>query len=119
MLAGPTLLYNVVDSPVGVVPVTRVDPARDAHGAEWADPKASAGHGSPMYERMLYTAGMTGRFKKGFYDAAQMAGLPVGVQVVGRQWEDEKALAMMRVVDGALGERGFGPLSWQGQKKDE
>ncbi|EMD38846.1 hypothetical protein CERSUDRAFT_104159 [Gelatoporia subvermispora B] len=118
MLAGPTILYNIIDNPVGTVPVTHVDAVLDVHTAEWSDPKASGGHGSRIYERMLYEAGMTSKFKKGYYDAKRMEGLPVAVQVVGRQWEDEKVLAMMRVVDDALGERGFGPLSWKGQKKD-
>ena len=39
--------------------------------------------------------------------------MPVSIQVVGKKWEDEKVLAMMRVVEGALGnDRGFGPGSW-------
>ncbi|OCH93682.1 amidase signature enzyme [Obba rivulosa] len=118
LLAGPTILYNAVDSPVGTVPVIRVDPALDTHTTEWSDRKASDGHGSRVYERMLYEQGMTSKFKNGYYDAKKMEGIPVGVQVVGRQWEDEKVLAMMRVVDDALGERGFGPLSWKGQRKD-
>lgn len=42
------------------------------------------------------------------YDVEKMHGLPVGVQVVGKVWEDEKVVKMMRVVDDALGERGFG-----------
>ena len=46
------------------------------------------------------------------YAPEKMAGLPVGVQVVGRAWEDEKVLAMMKVVDEALGPRGFGPGAW-------
>jgi Asp-tRNA(Asn)/Glu-tRNA(Gln) amidotransferase A subunit family amidase len=37
-----------------------------------------------------------------------MKGLPVGVQLVGNKWEDEKVIAMMRVLDDALGARGFG-----------
>lgn len=48
------------------------------------------------------------------YDPELMAGLPVGVQIVGRLYEDEKVLEMMRIVDEALGpakERGFGPGS--------
>jgi hypothetical protein len=35
--------------------------------------------------------------------------VPVGVQIVGRRWEDEKVIGMMHVVDQALGPRGFGP----------
>jgi amidase len=39
--------------------------------------------------------------------------MPVSIQVVGRKWEDEKVLAMMNVVEEALGkDRGFGPGSW-------
>jgi hypothetical protein len=39
--------------------------------------------------------------------------MPVGIQVVGKKWEEEKVLAMMQVVDEALGkDRGFGPGSW-------
>lgn len=52
------------------------------------------------------------KLKKPFYDAEAASGMPVGIQVVGRKWEEEKVLAMMRVVDEALGEdRGFGPGS--------
>jgi Asp-tRNA(Asn)/Glu-tRNA(Gln) amidotransferase A subunit family amidase len=39
--------------------------------------------------------------------------MPVSIQVVGRKWEDEKVLAMMNVVEEALGnDRGFGPGNW-------
>lgn len=40
--------------------------------------------------------------KKPAYDANEMQGLPVGVQIVGRSQEDEKVIAMMKVVEGAL-----------------
>jgi hypothetical protein len=30
-------------------------------------------------------------------------------QIIGQKWEDEKVLAMMAIIDRALGERGFGP----------
>jgi Asp-tRNA(Asn)/Glu-tRNA(Gln) amidotransferase A subunit family amidase len=39
--------------------------------------------------------------------------MPVSIQVVGKKWEDEKLLAMMHVVEEALGnDRRFGPGSW-------
>ncbi len=37
----------------------------------------------------------------------------VGIQVIGRHWEDEKVLAVMHVVDKALGSRGFAPGAWK------
>lgn len=114
-LAAATLLYNTVDSPVGVVPVTHVRQS-DAATTEWTNPRVGAGHGSPVVEKLLYgTPDERGIGRGGFYDADQMAGIPVGVQVVGRKWEEEKVIEMMKVVDGALGSRPFGPLSWQQQ----
>lgn len=95
----------MLDLPAGTVPVTRVDAARDALTPEWTA-RAGAGHGSPTLEGMLYRGAAV------VYDADAMAGLPVGVQVVGRRWEEEKVLGMMRVVDRALGPRACGPGSW-------
>ncbi|KAH9851937.1 amidase signature enzyme [Lenzites betulinus] len=121
-LACADLVYNVTDAPVGTLPVTRVR-ATDVATAEWTDPHTGRGHGSPLIEQMLYgkpAAGAgpeKGKGKGGFYDPEKMAGLPVGVQVVGRRWEDEKVIEMMRVVDDALGPRDFGPGSWKEQGK--
>jgi hypothetical protein len=94
--------YNVVDHPAGVLPVTRVDAARDALPVRTPDAPAwpvGARGGSAL----------VGRECARVYDAVRMAGVPVGVQVVGRKWEDEKVLAMLALVDEALGPRGFGP----------
>lgn len=41
------------------------------------------------------------------YDANEMHGLPVGVQVIGRRLEEEKVLACMKRVEDALGEEKF------------
>ena len=41
-----------------------------------------------------------------YYDADEMAGLPVGVQVVGRRLEEEKVLAVMERVEDALDKHG-------------
>lgn len=41
----------------------------------------------------------------------------VGIQIVGRRWEDEKVIATMRAIDQALGPRGFGPGSWDVQTR--
>jgi len=105
-LACATVMYNVMDSPVGVVPVTRVDPARDGLSDAW---RAAPGNGSKLVEGDLYGP-------KGAYDPQAMEGLPVGVQIVGQPWGEEKVLAVMGVVDAALGPRGFGPGSWAPNK---
>ena len=101
-LACATLLYNIIDSPVGVIPVTRVDPTCDGLSDEW---RAAPGNGSKLLEEALYGHNAA-------YDAEAMEGLPVGVQIIGEAWGEEKVLAMMHVVDAALGPRGFGPGTW-------
>jgi amidase len=99
-MTAATTLYNTVNSPSGVIPVTKVDPAKDQITEEWS--KASPS----LVEKALYQG------RKPIYDPVAMQGMPVSVQIVGRMWEDEKVLAMMTVVDTALGkDRGFGPGS--------
>jgi hypothetical protein len=102
-LACATILYNIIDSPAGCIPVTRVDPKKDQVTEEWS---TGPGLGSTLIEKELY------RGKKPVYDPEAMKGIPVGVQVVGKKWEDEKVISMMHIVDKALGSRGFGPRAW-------
>jgi len=68
----------------------------------------SGPHGSRIIEQDMYEGGIG---TKRSYDPDAMAGLPVGIQIVGRLYEDEKVIEMMQIVDEALGERGFGPGS--------
>ncbi|KAJ7881390.1 hypothetical protein B0H13DRAFT_2049381 [Mycena leptocephala] len=113
-MSATALTYNLVDSPCGVVPVTRVNAAMDVITDEW---KNAPDHGSSMCENELYFKEF--KEKKPLYDPAAMDGMPIGVQIAGKIWEDEKVLAMMRVVDDALGkERGFGPGSWEQRLKN-
>lgn len=94
----------MVDHAVGCLPVTRVDPVLDAITDEWRE---GSGHGSSMLEAGIYGG------KNPLYDPVAMAGMPVGIQIAAKKWEEEKVLAMMHVVDEALGkERGFGPGAW-------
>lgn len=106
-LACHSFLYNVLDTPVGTVPVTRVDTVKDRLTPEWTEQGVGDGHGSSVLEAMLYKG------DKAVYNVEKMAGLPVGVQVVGRKWQEEKVVEMMKIVDHALGKRGFGPGSWK------
>jgi Asp-tRNA(Asn)/Glu-tRNA(Gln) amidotransferase A subunit family amidase len=98
-------LYNVVNSPAGCLPVTKVDPAKDGITEEWTN-----GPSPSLVETALY------RGKNPIYDPVATKGMPIGIQVVGRKWDDEKVIAMMKVVDEALGKnRGFGPGNWDEQ----
>lgn len=104
VLAAATITYNVIDSPVGTIPVTRVNPDTDNLSTDFV---VGASGRSKMFETRMYSG------KNPVYDPKAMEGIPVGVQLVGKKWEDENVLAMMHVVDAALGPRGFGPGSWE------
>jgi hypothetical protein len=106
-LAAATIMYNVVDSPVGTIPVTRVNPDTDQLPTDFV---AGASGRSKVFDKRMYLG------KNPVYDPKAMEGMPVGIQLVGKKWEDEKVLAMMRIVDEALGPRGFGPGSWKSRK---
>lgn len=85
------------------IPVTYVDPLLDAVTEEFL---ALDAPGSTLIEGRVYSG------KNPAYNSTEMSGLPCGIQIVGGQWEEEKVIEMMKVVDGALGERGFGPGSY-------
>ena len=98
----------MVDSPAGCIPVTRVDPAIDGLTEEWTTRAEGKGQGSIILEGRLYGESSES------YDANAMKGLPVGIQIVGKKWEEEKVIELMKLVDGVLGtSRGFGPGSWR------
>ncbi|GAA6053096.1 hypothetical protein JCM3770_000382 [Rhodotorula araucariae] len=113
-LAIATVHWNVLDSTVGLVPVTRVSPALDALSPAFRDALRTA-PGSSLVEKSVYGAAGAGG---GVYDADAMAGLPVGVQVVGRLWDEERIVEVMKVVDAALGPRGFGPGEFAKRDKE-
>ncbi|EMD31904.1 hypothetical protein CERSUDRAFT_119214 [Gelatoporia subvermispora B] len=84
---GYTFLFNLLDYSAGVLPITHVDKAKDALGA--FKPKNAIEAGA---YRM--------------YDAEQMHGLPVGVQVVGKRLEEEKVLEGMKIIEEVLRKEG-------------
>jgi len=88
-----TIVYNLLDLPVGCIPVTRVDAERDGITEGW---RKEGGHGSYLMESGIY---------KGLYDVSKLKGMPVGIQVVTKKWEEEKLLGIMGVVDSELGPR--------------
>ncbi|KAG2354872.1 hypothetical protein BDR07DRAFT_583976 [Suillus spraguei] len=82
----------------------RVNPDTDNLSTDFV---VGASGRSKMFETRIYSG------KNPVYDPKAMEGIPVGIQLVGKKWEDENVLAMMHVVDAALGPRGFGPGSWE------
>lgn len=77
------MVYNLLDWPSLTIPVTAVDKAVDAPGV-------------PGVSGELDVASTA------CYDPVEMHGLPVGVQLVGRRFEEEALLGMGRAVARAL-----------------
>lgn len=106
-MVGSTVLCNITDAVVAILPVLRVDPSKDSHkpedyvNAPVEDQKAfrqwqsevAFKNTSKLCNYNLYNTA---------YDAHKMAGLPVGLQVVCRPYHEEKALGIMRLLDDAL-----------------
>jgi len=78
-LAHYTQLANVVGYPSGVVPVTEVLAGEDV-------PECYADAHNDIYTRKLKES-MVGS-----------KGMPIGIQVIGPKWKDEKCLAMMQLI---------------------
>ena len=90
---GYTFLFNLLDYSAGVFPVTKVDARLDALNA------------SEKKTRMDANGVSNGAI--GLYDSEKMAGLPVGVQLVGRRLEEERVLAGMEIAVEALQREGI------------
>ncbi|GLB39787.1 putative general amidase [Lyophyllum shimeji] len=79
-----TMVWNTLDYPALVIPVSKVDPVLDAKKPATA---FLSDADEANYE---------------LYDPATFKGAPVAVQVVGRTHEDEAVIAMAEIVDAAL-----------------
>ncbi len=80
LAASYSMIYNLLHMPGGVVPVTRV-----RHDEE-SDRPASRDRVEAMARRSEQNS----------------AGLPLGVQIVGRHWREDVALALMAAVEAGV-----------------
>ncbi|CAG8974331.1 hypothetical protein HYALB_00006179 [Hymenoscyphus albidus] len=85
---GYTFLFNLLDYTCGIMPITHVDKSLDQLPSDFSLKKLN-GVAQGAYKH---------------YDATAMHGLPVAVQVVGQRLEEEKVLAVMKRIEGALGD---------------
>lgn len=79
-----TTIYNTLDWPACVVPVTRVDPAKDGIDADF---QAASGIDQQIHDQ---------------YIPEHFTDLPCSVQVVGRRFSEEALLKITEVVDAAV-----------------
>ena len=87
-----TLLYNVLDATVGVLPVTKVDKHLDAFQEPVPSLWNALWSGKSILKVLAYQ----------HYDLNEMHGMPVGVQIFGGRLQEEKTLKLMRVAEEAL-----------------
>ncbi|KAA1083569.1 hypothetical protein PGT21_004058 [Puccinia graminis f. sp. tritici] len=86
-LAESTLIWNLVDSTVGHIPITRVNVQKDQHRT---DTDATTGG--------LRQPGEVSQVKNLLPSVEESEGLPVGIQIVCGLWEEEKTLALMGII---------------------
>lgn len=79
-----TFIFNLLDYSAGVMPVTHIDRDLDALPKDFRS--------SNVVEKGAYK----------HYDTDKMHGLPIGVQVVGRRFEEEKVLEGLKLVENLL-----------------
>lgn len=82
---GYTSQWNLLDYPSVVFPVTTVDVAKD--------PKDKSYTPKNEQDRFIYD----------MYKPETFEGLPVGLQIVGKRFQDEKVLAALAEIERALG----------------
>lgn len=82
---GYTSVYNALDYAVGTVPVTVCDKSIDVKVPDY----------KPRND--------TDKFVYESYDAEELHGGPVAIQVIGRRLQEEKVVEMMKVVSAAVG----------------
>ncbi|XP_018430684.1 PREDICTED: fatty-acid amide hydrolase 1-like [Nanorana parkeri] len=80
-----TVLYNLLDFPVGVLPVTAV--TREDEEAL----RSYEGHHRDLWDKLLKEA------------LADGVGLPVAVQCVTLPWQEERCLRLMKEVESVTG----------------
>lgn len=88
-----SFVWNIMDYCAGVIPVTTVDAELDK-----VDPsKFSKGGTDPLKSTRLLETEM-----EYFSDSSRTAGLPVGVQIITRRFQEAECLCAMKVVEEAL-----------------
>ncbi|KAL0952282.1 hypothetical protein HGRIS_006572 [Hohenbuehelia grisea] len=134
--AGLTFIFNLLDYTAGVVPVSSVDPILDAYPNDFLtspsdriDEPATSGSNNlphvtvaasslaispppPYPYRSMASLPPAAQSPHSVYfasGAARMAGMPLGVQVVGRRLEEERVLSAMKVLDLAVKEGSKSP----------
>ncbi|PWN51892.1 amidase signature enzyme [Violaceomyces palustris] len=123
MLCSSTVLYNILDCAVTICPVTRVDRSLD-YFKEKDDIESKSEEGRKRYRTWKEDKEQNAcshlvnfeLYTKGVYDAVKMDGLPVGVQVVTKPYEEEKAIGLLKLLDQALPEKEERGKEWKDLK---
>ncbi len=80
-----TSQWNLLEYPAAVFPVTFVDQGLDLKDESYLPRNARD------------------RFNHDLYEPSKYVNAPIGLQLVTRRWEDEKCLAILEVIEKAMG----------------
>ena len=91
--AAYTFAWNLLNQPIGVLPVTQFSSKLDCIEAEWP---------RPFDFKALFSQTLLKRAAQHYYAASCIDGLPIGIQVIGRSNQDELVLAAMSKIESLL-----------------
>lgn len=85
-----TFMWNLLNQPIGVMPVTSFDPSKDLIEGSW-----------PRKFRLLdiFSAELIDRAAQHWYNPQEIANLPAGIQVIGKSNDDENVIRAMKLIE--------------------
>lgn len=88
--AAHTFMWNLLNQPIGVMPVTSFDPSKDLIKGVW-----------PRNFRLsdIFSAELIDRAAQHWYNPRDVANLPAGIQVIGKSNADENVIRAMKLIE--------------------
>jgi Asp-tRNA(Asn)/Glu-tRNA(Gln) amidotransferase A subunit family amidase len=88
-----TFAWNLLNQPIGVLPVGKFSSEIDCVDGEWP---------RPFKFKSIFSKTLLQRVAQHYYAASCIDGLPIGIQVIGRSNQDELVLAAMSKLESIL-----------------
>lgn len=88
--AAHTFMWNLLNQPIGVIPVSKFDPKKDVIKGSW-----------PRKFKFsdIFSEDLLDRASKHWYNPCEIADVPAGIQIIGKSNEDEIVLDAMSIIE--------------------
>ena len=88
--AAHTFIWNLLNQPIGVMPVTSFDPSKDVIKGSW-----------PRKFQLsdVFSEELLDRAAQHWYNPQEIENLPAGIQVIGRSNDDENVIRAMKIIE--------------------